>query len=391
MCLALMGIGVVPASAQVARDSAGVAVRMYTVETKPGQQWQLERTPVLVIGGPGSTGREEFAGIRGVARLDNGAVVVADAGSMELRLFNEKGEFVRAFGRRGSGPGEFEGIGQVTRAGDTLIVSDFQDRLHLWRPDGTLLKTLARAPVGTLPNPKWMGRLTGGRDVFVGTPAMFQPWNGTTTVEAPIVLRTSPTTTTAIATIPVFEVANVGGRQMPVYLGPAARLAIGERNICAAWTKMWQVTCFDDAGKPRWRTSRATTPAPLAEADKEAFRESFRRANRHNGPPERVEAIVRSFAFGMERPPISRIELSRVGDVWVGPYVLQEETQLGQVGLPVPDRGTTWSVLDRNGAWRADIDLPPRFRLVEAGSDYVAGVLRDADDVESVVVYRIRR
>ena len=35
--------------------------------------------------------------------------------------------------------------------------------------------------------------------------------------------------------------------------------------------------------------------------------------------------------------------------------------------------------------------VPARFRLLEAGDDYVAGVMRDDDDVESVVVFRVVR
>jgi len=48
-------------------------------------------------------------------------------------------------------------------------------------------------------------------------------------------------------------------------------------------------------------------------------------------------------------------------------------------------------VIGRDGRWLAEVDLPPNFGLLEAGQDYVAGVMRDVDDVESVVVYRLVR
>jgi hypothetical protein len=37
------------------------------------------------------------------------------------------------------------------------------------------------------------------------------------------------------------------------------------------------------------------------------------------------------------------------------------------------------------------VTLPARFFLWEVGADYVAGVTRDADDTEVVVVYTLRR
>lgn len=49
-----------------------------------------------------------------------------------------------------------------------------------------------------------------------------------------------------------------------------------------------------------------------------------------------------------------------------------------------------WHVLAANARWIADIDMPARFRLVEADVFHVTGLLRDVEDVEGVVVYRIR-
>ena len=49
------------------------------------------------------------------------------------------------------------------------------------------------------------------------------------------------------------------------------------------------------------------------------------------------------------------------------------------------------SVLGGDGRWLAEVTLPARFALLDAGRDWVAGVQRDADDVESVVVLRLQR
>jgi hypothetical protein len=64
---------------------------------------------------------------------------------------------------------------------------------------------------------------------------------------------------------------------------------------------------------------------------------------------------------------------------------------MGRRGTATPDKPTTWTVLGADGTWTADVILPPRFSLLDAGRDYVAGIELDADDVESVVVYPLRR
>jgi len=394
MVLMVWSLAALPGSARsqamAVRDSAGIAVRHYARGAAPPARWRLDRSPLLRIGGGRGDTQSDFSGVRGVVRLSDGTIVVADGGALEVRVFDARGAFLRSFGRRGTGPGELDGLSQVARVGDTIVVSDFQDRVHAWSADGTIRQSRGRVPVAALTQPVWMGQLANRVDVFVGSPAMFQPWNGVETLTAPVVVRDRAGATRTITTVPAFEVANVNGRQMPVYLGPAARMAIAAGDVCVAWSKVWQVTCFDAKGKARWRTTRDVEPLALADADKEAFRANFREGNRAT-PPAQLDAIVRGFQFARHRPTVSRIELSRSGELWVGEYVIAEELQLGQPGFTVPDRATTWSILGRDGAWLADLELPARFRLLEAGNDYVAGVMRDDDDVESVVVFRVVR
>jgi hypothetical protein len=52
---------------------------------------------------------------------------------------------------------------------------------------------------------------------------------------------------------------------------------------------------------------------------------------------------------------------------------------------------TRWDVIDANGRWITTVDLPERFTPVEIGADYVAGPARDEDEVEQVLVYRLRK
>ena len=48
-------------------------------------------------------------------------------------------------------------------------------------------------------------------------------------------------------------------------------------------------------------------------------------------------------------------------------------------------------VRDRDGQWVGNVTMPDRFRLEAIGPDRVAGVWRDAYDVEHIRVYALRR
>src|SRR5690606_14907148 len=51
---------------------------------------------------------DEFGLIQAAVLTDDGQLVVADAYASQVRVFTSDGGFVRAFGRRGAGPGEYQ-------------------------------------------------------------------------------------------------------------------------------------------------------------------------------------------------------------------------------------------------------------------------------------------
>ena len=67
---------------------------------------------------------DEFGLIQAAVLTDDGQLVVADAYASQVRVFTSDGGFVRAFGRRGAGPGEYQRLQGLGLLGDTLIVLD---------------------------------------------------------------------------------------------------------------------------------------------------------------------------------------------------------------------------------------------------------------------------
>ena len=66
----------------------------------------------------------------------------------------------------------------------------------------------------------------------------------------------------------------------------------------------------------------------------------------------------------------------------------------GNIWLPsyrpaYPEEGSPYTVISPDGEWRGQVETPPRFRILDVTGALVLGVLRDALDVENVVVYEL--
>jgi hypothetical protein len=57
----------------------------------------------------------------------------------------------------------------------------------------------------------------------------------------------------------------------------------------------------------------------------------------------------------------------------------------------VPESSREWDVFERSGVWRAAVRVPPRFKPMEVGRDYVLGVRLGEDDIEQVALYTVQK
>ena len=130
--VSLLGCDIAEAPAPITevRDSAGIAIVENTGEAGPdGGGWWVDSIPVLSIGTFSGDSTYQFYQVQGAARLDDGRIVVANAGSGEIRVFDADGQFLVPHGRKGEGPGEFQNPALVGVLGpDTLVVVDLDLR-----------------------------------------------------------------------------------------------------------------------------------------------------------------------------------------------------------------------------------------------------------------------
>lgn len=104
------------------RDSAGIVIvenARRAADSRLG--WQVSPDPVLSIGTVGGTEDVQLHQVDDALRLRDGRIVVANAGSHRLLVFDDRGDYVAAWGQRGQGPGDFSGLRGSNGLGPTQL------------------------------------------------------------------------------------------------------------------------------------------------------------------------------------------------------------------------------------------------------------------------------
>lgn len=124
--------------------------------------WTIVVEPSLTLSDVG----HEFNGISSAIRLADGRMLVANAGIPELALFDSGGGFLRAVGRKGQGPGEWNGaIAVFPWHSDSVAVYDASaQRWTVLAPDLSLARTALASDPSFL-NPTWLYRGTVVQDI----------------------------------------------------------------------------------------------------------------------------------------------------------------------------------------------------------------------------------
>src|SRR5690625_3315446 len=107
------------------------------------EEWRLSEFPVTRIGVVDGEPAYQLDRVAGVLRLSDGRVVVANAGTQELRYYDAGGGHLVTVGGAGSGPGEFRGLASIARLpGDSLLALDQgSSQLSVFGPDGEFVRS----------------------------------------------------------------------------------------------------------------------------------------------------------------------------------------------------------------------------------------------------------
>ncbi|MBA3558252.1 MAG: hypothetical protein H0W30_06595 [Gemmatimonadaceae bacterium] len=96
-----------------------------------------------VIIGASDDPDDELYRVTSAFMLADGRIVIANAGTSQIRFYSADGRFALSKGRAGSGPGEFSSLSGVWPINDTLIAAFDrpQRRLSLFRTDGDFVSS----------------------------------------------------------------------------------------------------------------------------------------------------------------------------------------------------------------------------------------------------------
>lgn len=387
--LLLLGISGLAACASGAPSRNGTTATW--AEADRPAEWTLDSASRLILSvrtGPDSGGPTDVVG---VVRLSNGSFVAGSGGTSQLLRFDAQGRYQNAFGRAGMGPGEFNHLWELWAWGDTVVAFDARGVGQVFGPDGAYLRTVTRMSPPRGGAVERAGVLADGSilEYVVGSLREAPASGGT--VDMSIQLRdTRGGEAQVLGTAPAAEVRQSSNGPTALRYGPQGHVAVLPNGYCTGYSSDYVVRCYDRKGTLLSEMRRTGwTPQPVSAEDREIFFHGIDVAN--PGPRGKAyrEYVRKTTIFADVFPPFGRLVGSAAGEVWVGP-VNPAELTLGERN-PMSSEPARWSIYSPVGQWLAEIILPAQFRLLSIGREFVAGLIRDPEGDEQVVVYGYRR
>jgi hypothetical protein len=377
----------------VVRDSAGVAIVENPAETGDSLAWRIASRPELDVGG-GATPSEQLFQALAATRRPDGRVVVANAGTHELRFYAPDGRHLLSAGREGDGPGEFRHLGWVgLLSGDTLAAwDDVQGRLSVFDPRGRFVRAFTSTGLPGI-FPQLHGAFADGSVVLATgmdlarLPAAGQVWRDTA---AYVRVGLAGERLGDLGRFPgteQFAAMPPGGRgNFIVNTRPVARRTVtavrGDRLYVGTGDR-YEVAVYDASGKLERLIRKEHRSLAVTGKDREDYRASLVNLGGPGDEQARREAqrMLEAAPYPDAMPPYTGLRVDPDGYLWV-----EEAVRPGERGAGVP-----WSVFDPEGRLLGSLRMPPALYVMEIGHDYVLGRARDENDVEHLRLYRLER
>lgn len=372
---ACVGEGLPPSSLRT--DSAGVSI---VLSARPawgqGQSWRVGEQPRLDLTRSGEGASHEFYRVRDAMRLENGSIVVANAGSSEVRFFDSAGVFLRTVGARGDGPGEFRGPDGVSRyPGDSVAVFDRRhQRVTILDREGGIGRTVTFA----VDAPDQLDVKEDGSFLIRTTRLEAMAGVVGRTRIPQDVLAFSPTgeLRDTVVTVPGFEtfVFERGDARPP--LQKESFLFVFSEAVATGSADDMAYEVYSEDGRLRRQVRIPSYPLDVSVELRSSLQEELTQMN----APDFIQEVNRRMAAAIPEKVPAYVDM--LGDpdgyLWVALY--------GR-----PDEAQRWIVFDSLGAWAGTISLPRGFEAYEIGHDYLLGKGTNVDGTETVEILRLIR
>ncbi|MBA3557787.1 MAG: hypothetical protein H0W30_04220 [Gemmatimonadaceae bacterium] len=373
-----------PAGAAVMRDSAGIQiVENVSPKWTEAERWTVADTPSVEIGGAeGDTSSQLFQAYKAV-RLSDGRIVVANAGTHQLRFYDREGGYLFSSGRKGGGPGEFESLYFLAKlGGDSLLTFDFNgSRVSIFGPDGKFVRSFALKNDGGQILFSLAGMLSDGSLLVYGQ-RPFGPGrrDGLHRDSVLFLITTSDgSVRDTVGRFPGSESMVIAeGQSMSVTsraFGRTTEVTVHADRVYLGGGDSYEIGVYTPGGVLRQLIRKQhkaldVTPEDIKAYEKkrleEASDENWKRLNRR---------FLEKMDYPKTMPPLSRILVDASGNVWVREYGRSTDEQ------------PRWTVFDPEGRMLGTLKTPRKVVFLEVGADFMLGRWSDDDDIEHIGVF----
>lgn len=363
--------------------------------------------PELKVGSVDGAEEYTFGNILDVLPTADGGLLVHDDQAQLIRFYDSTGTYVKTLGAKGQGPGEYEQVNGITvlPSGEILVWDGTGGRINRYRADGTFINQF-RLGVTTWFTSNALHSDDAG-NIYHWAPIGEDP-------ERPLQHRSGllrvDTLGAVLDTIEYqeygpapasLEAVSPDGRMRSRTIVPfqpySLTSLLRSGGLATGYGSQYRFVIQHPGAKPRV-VVRETAPVPVSETE---------RSERRAQIEQNFKRMVPTWTWTgpdipTTKPAFNAIRVARDGSLWVSVPSVGEpipEAELAPVtpppnGGPAPVRFTTreralFDVYAPDGTLRGRIALPPRTRLMQIGSTHAWGTLRDADDVDYAVRFRI--
>ncbi len=373
--------------AWLVRDSADVrVVENLQPAWGPEVAWRVAAEPTVEIGAEEGEDPYIFFRVFDALRLNDGRIIVSNAGSGEIRFFDPQGGFLYSVGRQGQGPGEFGEFSSMriwaSRAG-LVVTDDGNARVNLFRPSGEFINSYRIEPLPGWSVPGLIGGFGDGSSLAVTGSILFS--RGPTGPLEPDTLRYfrynadgtpgdqlvsfpgrpryrhTARENTHYPFVPLHVEASVTADAFWLFAGGGAAAEVERRRLDGTLNSIIR---WSDRERRRSDEVYDRYKAESLETMSERTRQAYT-------PFLELDLPVPEYL-----PVFQGLLVDDEGYLWVERYRLPWET-------------SRWEIFDPDGRWLGAVETPEGVLPFQIGRDFLLGRHRDDMGIERIRLYSL--
>lgn len=386
-------------------DSTGDTIVVRTVGEAPDE---LTHTivPALQVGALDGAEELTFGYVGDVMGLADGGLLVHDADAEIIRMFDSTGAFVRNLGGKGGGPGEYTQVNGIARhvSGDLYVWDAGGGRVNRYRSDGSYVTTWRSPFTGWFTQNQLFSDAAGR--LLMWLPIIPDPNNSLERQDSYVRLDTAGSTLDTLL-IPLWpdeseplQAASPNGSSRTMTtrpwsansvaaVHPAGGIVVGPGQDYLLYRLM-------TGGKPL-RIEREYTPVPVTDTERSERQAQIEQSMRRLDPSWNWTGAP----IPSQKPAYERLLIGEDGRIWVKVFTAGETIPEAERPTPRPNPNgpppivlstrepIVYDVFEADGRFLGRVKLPPRTRVIRTRGNVAWGTVRDADDVDYAVRFRV--